>query len=57
VNKDYLCLSLRRQCSLLSLERSSFYCQPRGESADSLACQKMLRGASEVGSGEAALRR
>jgi putative transposase len=36
VKQDHPDLSVRRQCSLLSLARSGLYCQPRGESADNL---------------------
>ena len=36
VKQDHPDLSLRRQCSLLSLVRSGFYYQPRGESAENL---------------------
>jgi putative transposase len=36
VKQDHPDLSVRRQCSLLSLARSGFYYQPRGESAENL---------------------
>lgn len=35
-------LSVRRQCSLLSLARSSLYYQPRGESAENLAFMEII---------------
>ncbi|MDB2406906.1 hypothetical protein N9W17_00010 [Jannaschia sp.] len=35
-------LSVRRQCSLLSLARSSLYYHPRGESAETLALMKII---------------
>lgn len=37
MKKDHPDLSVRRQCSLLSLARSSLYYQPRGKSAENLA--------------------
>jgi putative transposase len=36
VKQDHPDLSVRRQCSLLSLARSGLYYQPRGESAETL---------------------
>jgi putative transposase len=36
VKQDHPDLSVRRQCSLLSLARSGLYYQPRGESAENL---------------------
>ena len=36
MKKDHPDLSVRRQCSLLSLARSTLYYQPRGESAENL---------------------
>ena len=36
MKKDHPDLSLRRQCSLLSLARSTLYYQPRGKSAENL---------------------
>ena len=35
-------LSVRRQCGLLSLARSSLYYQPRGESPENLAFMKII---------------
>ena len=35
-------LSLRRQCSLLSLARSTLYYQPRGESAENLKFMEII---------------
>lgn len=35
-------LSVRRQCSLLSLARSTLYYQPRGESAENLAFMEII---------------
>nr|WP_134079670.1 IS3 family transposase [Rhodovulum visakhapatnamense] len=42
VKKDHPGLSVRRQCSLLSLARSSLYYQPRGESAENLAFMAII---------------
>lgn len=42
MNKDHPGLSVRRQCSLLSLARSSLYYQPRGESAENLAFMAII---------------
>ena len=36
MKQDHPDLSVRRQCSLLSLARSGLYYQPRGESAENL---------------------
>ncbi len=35
-------LSVRRQCELLGLPRSTFYCQPAGESAESLTLMRRI---------------
>ena len=43
VSKDHE-LSQRRQCALLQLSRSTLYYQPKGESAESKADQKTIRG-------------
>ncbi len=43
MKKDHPGLSVRRQCSLLSLARSSLYYQPRGESAENLAFMAVIR--------------
>lgn len=42
MKQDHPDLSVRRQCSLLSLARSSFYYHPRGESAKNLAFMKII---------------
>ncbi|WP_420029479.1 IS3 family transposase [Rhodovulum visakhapatnamense] len=42
VKKYHSDLSVRRQCSLLSLARSSLYYQPRGESAENLAFMEII---------------
>ncbi|WP_413081165.1 IS3 family transposase [Tritonibacter multivorans] len=42
VKKDHSDLSVRRQCSLLSLARSTFYYQPRGESAENLKFMEII---------------
>jgi putative transposase len=42
VKQDHPDLSVRRQCSLLSLARSSLYYQPRGESAENLAFMEII---------------
>ena len=35
-------LSIRRQCELLGLQRSTFYCRPAGESAENLALMRRI---------------
>ncbi|MFS4439170.1 IS3 family transposase [Paracoccaceae bacterium GXU_MW_L88] len=42
VKRDHFDLSVRRQCSLLSLARSSLYYHPRGESAENLAFMEII---------------
>ena len=42
MKKDHPDLSLRRQCSLLSLARSTLYYQPRGESAENLKLMEII---------------
>jgi putative transposase len=42
VKKDHPDLSVRRQCSLLSLARSTLYYQPRGESAENLKFMEII---------------
>ncbi|MGR3361129.1 MAG: IS3 family transposase, partial [Paracoccus sp. (in: a-proteobacteria)] len=42
MKQDHPDLSVRRQCGLLSLARSSLYCHPRGESAENLAFMKII---------------
>ena len=42
MKKDHPDLSLRRQCSLLSLARSTLYYQPRGESAENLKFMEII---------------
>ena len=39
---DHPQLSVRRQCTLLGLPRSSLYYQPRGESAETLPLMRLL---------------
>ncbi len=42
MNQDHPDLSVRRQCSLLSLARSGLYYQPRGESAENLKFMEVI---------------
>ena len=42
MKKDHCDLSVRRQCSLLSLARSTLYYQPRGESAENLKFMEII---------------
>ncbi len=42
MKKDHPDLSVRRQCSLLSLTRSTLYYQPRGESAENLKFMELI---------------
>lgn len=42
MKKEHPDLSVRRQCSLLSLARSTLYCQPRGESAENLKFMEII---------------
>ena len=42
VNVEHLKLSIRSQCRLLMLNRSSYYCQPKGESTENLAIMKKI---------------
>lgn len=42
MKKDHPDLSVRRQCSLLSLARSTLYYQPRGESAENLKFMEII---------------
>lgn len=42
MKQDHPDLSVRRQCSLLSLARSGLYCQPRGESAENLKFMEII---------------
>lgn len=44
MKKDHPDLSVRRQCSLLSLARSTLYYQPRGESAENLKFMEIIDG-------------
>ena len=39
VEKDNPNLSIGKQCKLLSISRSSFYYQPKGETAMTLYCR------------------
>lgn len=42
MKQDHPDLSVRRQCSLLSLARSGLYYQPRGERAENLAFMDII---------------
>ncbi len=42
ITRDHPDLSLRRQCRLLSISRSSFYFVPRGESPENLALMRRI---------------
>ena len=42
MKKNHPDLSLRRQCSLLSLARSTLYYQPRGERAENLKLMEII---------------
>ena len=42
MKQDRPALSVRRQCSLLSLARSGLYYQPRGESAENLTFMDII---------------
>ena len=42
MKQDHPDLSVRRQCSLLSLARSGLYCKPRGESAENLKFMEII---------------
>ena len=42
IQKNHPRLSLRRQCRLLSLSRSTLYYTPVGESAENLALMKLI---------------
>lgn len=42
IEKDHPRLSVRRQCSLLSLTRSTFYATPVGESAENVALMRLI---------------
>lgn len=42
MKKDHPDPSVRRRCSLLSLARSSLFCQPRGGSAEALALMELI---------------
>ncbi len=42
MKQDHPDLSVGRQCSLLSLARSSLYSHPRGESAEDLAFMEII---------------
>jgi putative transposase len=42
IEADHLWLSVRRQCELLELNRSSWYYEPRGESAENLALMRRI---------------
>lgn len=42
IEKDHPRLSVRRQCCLLSLTRSTFYATPVGESAENLVLMRVI---------------
>ena len=42
-------LSIRRQCELMGISRSSVYYAPRGESAENLALMRRMSGAGSPG--------
>jgi putative transposase len=42
VEPDHAVLSIVRQCDLLSISRSGFYYEPRGESAENLALMRLI---------------
>lgn len=42
MKQDHPDVSVRRQCTLLSLTRSTFYYQPRGESAENLRFMEII---------------
>jgi len=42
IEADHPALSVRRQCALLGLPRSSLYYPPRGESAETLHLMRLL---------------
>ena len=42
IETDYPTLSIRRQCDLIGLNRSTFYWQPAGESPLNLALMQMI---------------
>ena len=42
IERDHPGLSVRRQCELLGLNRSSWYYQPAGESAENLQCMRRI---------------
>ena len=42
IEKDHPKLSLRRQCRLLSMSRSSLYYTPVGESTENLALMRLI---------------
>ncbi len=50
VEPDYPGLSAARQCELVSISRSSFCCQPVGETAENLALVRLpeARASSEI---------
>ena len=50
VRRNDPALSLSRQCSILSISRSSLYYRPKGESAESLALMRRIDCPSSPGS-------
>jgi len=42
--RNHPTLSLSRQCRLLTISRSSFYCAPKGESPENLALMRRIDG-------------
>ena len=44
ITREHPGLSLSRQCRLVSISRSSFYHEPKGESVESLALMRQIDG-------------
>ena len=42
IEKDHPCLSVAEQCRLLSISRSSFYHEPKGETALNLMLMRLI---------------
>lgn len=42
IEPNHALISVRRQCELLGLNRSTFYCQPAGESAENLHLMRLI---------------
>jgi hypothetical protein len=43
IERAHQTLSIRLQCRLLSISRSSFYCEPRGETGMNLDLMRLIR--------------